>query len=657
MKNTLLSVISLLFCIDALAQVKLPRIFNDDMVLQRDRTIPVWGWAKAKEKITVQFNQQSKAVVAAKDGKWRIDLDAEPAGGPYTLQVKGTNSINIKNVLVGDVWICSGQSNMEMPIGAWGFINNYQEEIKNADYPLIRQFLVPKTTSASPLADLTGGNWQACSPSTAAGFSATAYFFARDLYKQLNIPIGLINTSWGGTHVETWTSKEAFENSPEFSEMIAGMKSISIEELIKERDVIKAKNLRKFQGDTPPTADEIDAWKNSSFDDSKWMKIKAPGMWENQQLEDFDGVVWYRKTIDIPSSAVGKPATLSLAMIDDADVTYINGQQVGATNGYNLDRRYAVPAGVLKTGKNVIAIRVDDTGGGGGIYGDSAAVKLTIGELELSLAGEWAIQVESGAPVSTSIGPNSFPTLLFNGMINPLLPFAIKGAIWYQGETNAGRAYQYRKAFPLMINDWRKQWKQGDFPFYFVQLASWNANNGNSQKGSDWAELREAQSMTLSLPNTGMAVTTDIGDAKDIHPKNKQDVGKRLASIALNKTYGKANVYSGPVYQSHRQEGNKIIITFNNIGSGLNAKDKYGYLRGFEVAGADKIFYYAKAFIEADKVVVYSESVGLPVAVRFGWADDAGENNLFNKEGFPAAPFRTDEWKGITEEVKYGIGK
>jgi sialate O-acetylesterase len=382
----------------------------------------------------------------------------------------------------------------------------------------------------------------------------------------------------------------------------------------------------------------------------------VPQLWEQQEPGDIDGIIWFRKTIEIKAEDAGKPAVIDLAMIDDEDETYLNGEKIGATAVYNLHRKYTIRAGVLKEGKNVIAIKVTDTGGGGGVYGEAVDVKLTIGDKIIPLAGKWLYRIESVKPISLTMGPNSYPTLLFNAMINPLLPFAIKGAIWYQGEANAGRAYQYSKAFPLMINDWRKQWQQGDFPFYFVQLASWNADNGNSEKGSTWAELREAQTQTLSLANTGMAVTTDIGDTKDIHPKNKQEVGKRLAAIALNKTYGMNKEYSGPVYQSFVTEGNKIIISFQHTGSGFMVKDKYGYIKGFEVAGADKKFHYARAVIDGNKLIVMSDEVEKPVAARFGWADDAAEDNLFNKEGFPAAPFRTDNWKGITADAKYKIG-
>ena len=310
------------------------------------------------------------------------------------------------------------------------------------------------------------------------------------------------------------------------------------------------------------------SWKTPSFDDTQWHSLNAPGLWEEQGFDEVDGVIWYRKTISISGSDAGKEAVLELAMIDDSDETFINGIKVGQTiNRYNEKRKYNVPAGVLVEGRNLIAVKVEDTGGGGGIYGEKSDLKLTTNSHNIiPLDGKWQFNIETLTSGTTSIGPNAYPTLLFNAMVNPILNFAIEGAIWYQGESNAGRAYQYRKAFPLMIQDWRNHWKQGDFPFYFVQLASFNANYGTSEHGSSWAELREAQSMTLSLPNTGMAVTTDIGEANDIHPRNKQDVGKRLAAIALNKTYGRNNVFTGPVYKVITVEGEKIRVSFTNVG-------------------------------------------------------------------------------------------
>lgn len=649
-KIALLSFCILLVCC-VYADVRLPKLFADHMVLQRSKPIPVWGWANAKEKITVLFNGQTKTVKAGKDGKWMLQLDAATAGGPFELTVKGKNTITINDVLVGEVWICSGQSNMEWSVRN---TNNAEKEMATANYPMIHHFLVAKDVSDKPLDDIKAGEWKVCSPETVGDFTAVGFFFARELYNELKIPIGLINTSWGGTHSETWTSREAFENSDEFKNMIAGMPNLNLDSLAAEKNRIITKKIQALQPDFGNAINE-DEWKNNNYADTKWPVMQLPALWEQKGLDGVDAVIWFRKTIVLSEADAGKAAILELAAIDDNDITYLNGIKAGATNAWNEKRKYNIPVGVLKAGKNVIAIRVEDTGGGGGVYGDAADMEITIDGKVQSLSGDWQYQVATLQKGNVSVGPNDYPTLLFNAMLKPLIPYAIQGAIWYQGESNAGRAYQYRKAFPLMITDWRTQWNAGNFPFYFVQLASFNSANGNSKNGSTWGELREAQTMTLSLPHTGMAVTTDIGTSNDIHPRNKLDVGKRLAAIALHDVYNKQIEYSGPMYQSMQVNGNKIVITFTHTGSGLVAKDKYGYLKGFEIAGADKEFHYAKAMIQGDKVIVFADEVTNPVAVRFGWTDDAGEDNLFNKEGFPASPFRTDTWKGITEEGKFTI--
>ncbi len=656
MKNILLAALFLIV-FKADANVQLPKFFSNNMVLQRNHTIPVWGWAAKNEKIIVSIHKQTKITKADNLGKWRIDLAEEQAGGPFILTIKATNTIIINNVLFGDVWICSGQSNMDMKIGGWGFVNNYKQEIANANYANIRHFEVQKAVASKPQTNVEGGQWEVCSPQTAANFSAVAYFFARKLNQDLNVPIGLIVTSWGGTNVETWTSKPAFESNDEFKQMISNMPNLDINELMKQKQEnfnIKYKTIKEnLKTDTL----DIAKWKLIEYDDSKWTKINAPMLWEQQGLADFDGEICFRKTIELAKKDAGKEAFVELGTIDDDDETYLNGVKIGETKSYNKARKYHVDAGILKQGKNVIMVMVKDNTGGGGFYGDADNMKLTIADNQQTLAGVWLYKVKSMANPSLTFDPNSYPTLLFNGMLSPLIPYAIKGAVWYQGESNVSRAYQYRKAFPLLITDWRTHWKQGDFPFYFVQLTTFNENNGNSNKGSAWAEMRQSQALTLTLPNTGMAVTTDIGDPKDIHPANKQDVGLRLAQIALNKTYNKENVYTGPVFSSIKIDANKAILSFTNVGSGLKTTDKYGYVKGFEIAGADKKFKYANAKIEGNNIVLYQNEIEKPIAVRFSWADDASESNLFNKEGFPAAPFRTDDWPSVTESVKYEIAK
>jgi len=655
MKVKLFCFVALLFSLSGYSQVRLAKIFGDHMVIQRSQSVPVWGWSSPNEKITVAINEQVKQTQADKNGKWQVKLDPQPAGGPYDLKVAGKDSVVLHDVLVGEVWICSGQSNMEFELSQ---AMHAADEIRDANYPQIRQIKIPRTVSFTPKEDIPSGEWTVCSPATAANYTAVGYFFAREIQKRLHVPVGLINSSWGGTMVETWTSRGAFEKSPEFKDMIAKLPNTNIEDLAKQRKLAmdeKVKALEKAITDSLPESE----WKNPEYNSDAWPKMKEPGLWEsaNMGLDELDGIVWLRKEVSLAAAEAGGPVVLDLGKIDDNDDTYVNGIKVGSTKSYAADRQYTVAPGVFKAGKNVIAVRVEDTGGGGGIYGDSAALQLIAGDHLISLSGDWSFRIARVAAGTSNINPNSYPTLLYNAMISPLIPYGIRGALWYQGEANADRAYEYRTAFPLLITDWRQHWNQGNFPFYFVQLASFNAANGDPEHGSTWAELREAQTMTLSLPNTGMAVTTDIGLSDNIHPTDKQDVGKRLAAIALNNIYGNTMQYSGPVYESMTVNGHQIVLTFTHTGSGLAAKDKYGYLRGFAIAGSDHRFHYAKASVSGNKVIVSSDAVPEPLEVRYAWADDAGDANLYNQEGFPAVPFRTDQWKGLTDGRRYEIGK
>ena len=653
MKRTIAFLLAATLTATVFANITLPKIFGNDMVLQRNKPINIWGWASPNEKVTVQFNKQTKTTTAASNGKWLLALAKENAGGPFKLIVKGNNELVLNNILVGEVWVCSGQSNMEMPIEGWGHINNYTQEIAAANYPMIRHFKVPNIISETLKEDVTGGDWKVCSPATAGDFSAAAYFFARELYNKLKVPIGLINTTWGGTQVETWTSREAFENNAALKYVATATKGVNVENKIKERNENVRKNIEKLQGTFIENVNTED-WKNTSFDDSKWPTIKVPSLWENEGLPGLDGVVWMRKTIEIKADDAGKPALLSLSMIDDNDETFINGVLVGKTIGYNTPRNYTIAVGILKPGKNTIAVKIEDTGGGGGIYGAAKSVKLITASDSISLAGEWLFNVAVIKGGATSVGPNDYPSLLFNAMINPLINCTIRGAIWYQGESNADRAYQYRIAFPLMINDWRKHFKQGDFPFYFVQIATYGSQDANSNNGSNWAELREAQAMALSMPNTGMVVTTDIGNPADVHPKNKLDVGKRLSLLALHDVYKLPGEYASPMYQSIKIAGHTAIVSFKHIGIGLQAKGDTG-VKGFEIAGADKKFVPAEAVIEGGKIKVSANGISQPVSVRYNWVNDASEGNVFNKEGLPLAPFRTDNWPEITASATYKV--
>jgi sialate O-acetylesterase len=632
--------------------VKLPRILSDNMVLQRNTGFRIWGWADEGENIDVTFNTIKLATRADKDGKWMVLFPAMKEGGPYTMIIKGKNEIRLTNIMLGDVWVCSGQSNMEWPLSR---ASNAEKEIAGANYPDIRLFGCPHNVQFTPVDDVETGEWKVCTPENVASFSAVGYFFGVNIYKNLHVPVGLLFTAWGGTNIETWTSRESISSVKEFEGLLKEMKNYDPEKVVARRKAQVDSIFATFGTDEKSMAGDQPVWADPGLDMTTWKNMQLPVLWESAGLFGLDGAVWFRKEFELPQDVASKGIELQLGPVDDSDETWINGKKVGETiNKYNEDRIYNVPSDYLKTGKNVITVRVEDTGGGGGIWGKPEQMKITSGNFQLSLAGQWKFKFNISdvrVDISSFVGPNSYPTLLYNGMIHPFLNFSVTGAIWYQGESNAGRAYQYRTLFPLMINDWRTKWSNPDLSFMFVQLANYMKPPVEPGE-SEWAELREAQLMTLSLPKTGMAVIIDIGEANDIHPKNKQDVGKRLALASLKVTYGQDIVHSGPIYKSMTVTGNKIMLDFDHTGSGLKCNDRYGYLKGFTIAGQDRKFYWAKAFIENDKVVVYSDVVKNPVAVRYAWADNPDDANLYNNEGLPASPFRTDEWPGITVHNK-----
>ena len=649
MKKTFFIITGLALCLFSFSQVQPATIFGDHMVLQRNKPIRIWGSASKGENITVSLHGQSVKIKAGKDGNWQAILPAMTHGGPYTLFIKGKNEISFNDVLIGEVWLCSGQSNMEWTVNN---SDNAAKEIATASYSNIRHITVPKATSLTPEKNIKAANWVICNPTTVANFTAVGYFFAREIYQQLNIPIGLINSSWGGTHVETWTSGSAFFGDPEFASLKPKMPT-SMDAIISQKNAKMDALIEKSQPGLP-TASEVKLFSSAAFDDSQWKKMKVPGLWESQGLPDFDGEVWFRRSFSIPADIRLTDLRLELGMIDDIDSTFINGTFIGSINVYNKKRVYTIPAGLLKN-SNTISVKVMDSGGGGGIYGESEDIGLYIGQTRVPLTGEWNYRIEKVYTDGNSTNPNAYPTLLYNAMISPLVGYGIGGALWYQGESNAGRADQYNTSFPLMINDWRSMWKDS-FPFYFVQLTHWQAGGGTSQNGgSTWAELREAQQNTLRLPYTGMAVITDIGNSADIHPRNKQDVGKRLAMLALLKTFGINVKGESPSLAAMTVKEDKALLTFNNVYAGLQVKNKYGYINGFEIAGSDQQFYYAKAWLDKGKVVVFSEKVTTPVAVRYCWADDPNDVNLFNSEGLPAAPFRTDDWTKKTKGEKFNF--
>jgi sialate O-acetylesterase len=622
----------------AFAEVSLPKIFSDNMVLQRDRALKVWGWAAPNEGVTVSFNGQSVKAKADRNGSWYVAFKPMAYGGPFAMSIKGkSNTISYKNILIGDVWICSGQSNMEWTMKS---TNQAEKEIAESNYPKIRLFNVQKAMSYSPKNDLAGGSWLECTPQTVGDFSAVAYFFGRKLVKELDIPMGLINSSWGGTNIQTWISWDIMSQKGDYKQV--DLKSL--ETMTTNHQA----NRDKYEAALRQDRGLSEKWYESSAPVDEWKKATIPNEFAHTPIGNNDGIAWFRRDFDIPAGVEAKNAVLHLGPIDDTDNTYVNGKQVGSEVEWNKDRVYAISNGLLKAGKNTLVVKVTDTGGGGGLNGKPDQLYLEVDGKRISLAGEWLCRpsVLTSEFGIKDLGPNTFPSQLYNAMIAPITAYAIKGGLWYQGESNAHEAYAYRTLFPELINNWRNKWGY-EFPFFWVQLANFQAADAQPVE-SDWAELREAQSKTLALPQTGQAVIIDIGEAYDIHPRNKQDVGLRLAISALKVAYGKDVVYSGPVYQSMKVEGNKVVLSFANTGTGLITKDKYGYVSGFAVAGADKKFVWAKGYIEGNTVVVYSESVASPVAVRYAWGNNPDDASLYNKELLPASPFRTDTWPGIT---------
>jgi sialate O-acetylesterase len=618
-------------------------LFSDHVVLQRDVPVPVWGWAEPGQRIKVALAGQSVETTANDQGKWSAKLGPYPAGGPHVLEVTGPKSVEVKDILIGDVWVCSGQSNMEWPLI---LANNAEKEVASASYPRLRVFTVPKTIALEPRATVDA-SWQVCTPQTAPGFSAVGYFFGRELGRELNVPIGLIHTSWGGTVAEAWASAGALEAMPDFQK---ALEEIPAETAEQDKPRMKFEDaMAVWWKKNDPGTSEQPPWSDPKLDATSWKTMKLPGHWEQGGLPGFDGLAWFRKDVTLPDTWDAKAATLSLGPIDDRDSTFINGVAVGQMNAWNAPRNYKVPAGLLKAGRNVIAVRVLDTAGNGGFAGEDKDLKLTpAGDLKaepISLAGDWAYKAStplgqlSTPPELTATNPNKV-TVLYNGMIAPLKPFPIKGAIWYQGESNAGRAAQYRKLLPTMIQDWRAAFESGDFPFYIVQLANFLPVQKQPVE-SAWAELREAQYLTTkALPNVGLALAIDIGDAVDIHPRNKQDVGRRLALNALASAYGKDVECSGPVYKAKEIQGPSIRLTFDHLGGGLVAKGSEK-LEGFAIAGADGKYVWADASIDGDTIVVSSPKVEKPANVRYAWADNP-ICNLYNQAGLPAVPFRTD---------------
>ncbi|QNA44224.1 sialate O-acetylesterase [Lacibacter sediminis] len=623
------------------AQVKLPQIVRDSMILQRDIPVNIWGWSAVNEKVSVKFNGKTYKTKGNAEGKWIIKLPATKGGGPYSIDITASNKISIKEILFGDVWFCSGQSNMVHQLNIHDV--TYAKEIAEANDPQIRQFWVPTLTSLQgPQQNLPSGYWKAAVGEDIRPFSAVAYFFAKHLYEKYKVPIGIINASVGGTPIEAWTSEEGLKDFAALQTTIT-----------KNKDTAYLNSLNRRPSNTPRIAPPIDAglsgttkWFDVNYVPKGWRNINIPGFWEDQGVKDLNGVVWYRKEIDIPASMVGKAAKVFLGRIVDADELYINAVRVGNTTYQYPQRRYTVPANVLKAGKNVFVIRVTNNSGKGGFVTDKPYCIFS-GTDTVDLKGTWQYKVGlvnrpfAGGGFGGGINAQNQPAALYNAMVAPEINYTIKGFCWYQGESNAGRPQEYGALQTAQIRDWRNKWNQGELPFLYVQLPGFMDYNYLPSE-SGWAVLRQQQLNALAVPNTAMAVAIDLGEWNDIHPDNKKDVGIRLALAARKLAYKEELVYSGPLYQSAKIDGSKIILSFQHTGSGLITNDGEE-LSEFAIAGADKKFVWAKAKIEGDKIIVWSDEVKEPLYVRYAWADNPVQPNLYNKEGLPASPFTTEK--------------
>ena len=660
-----LMLFSVFFCTLSFSQeisvknpLQLNALFSDHMVLQQSANVSLWGTCTPNEVVYVTGSWGGKSnTIVDTNGHWKLDLETPEAGGPFTIEIQTKfHKKSLVDIMIGEVWLASGQSNMEMPLRGWppnDIIDNSEEEIQKSDYFDVRMFTVQKQLSLNPIGTFKG-SWKVSSPATAGEFSASAYFFARRLYKTLNVPIGIIHTSWGGTPVEAWTSNKVINKIGDFDWFLKTMSTVGLQNEASDW-FSKWKSMAIPSGDKQ--WDQLvvydSEFKQVDYDDSQWSQVYLPGQFDATTKADFDGVMWFRKTIHIRD--LKSDYTLEIEAIDDMDVIYVNGNKVGSFAGANYSsskRAYKVPKTLLKKGANSIAIRAIDIGGPGTVKGPMLLISDS--GSKVSLGGYWsyrmAAEIYKGKlyfygtePLNLKNKTNivkmnpKLPSVLFNAMIHPLIPYTIKGAIWYQGEENVGRAEEYKQLFPAMISDWRERWNN-DFPFYFVQIAPFRYPREKKTALDQSQKLREAQRSTLNTINTGMVVTMDIGNFNNIHPSNKQAVGKRLAGLALANEYGKQLVASGPLFKSIKRRGEILVVNFDEIGSGLISK---GALRGFEIAGLDMIYKVAEANIINNTIELSASTVSNPKYARYGWSDQAVPC-LFNREGLPASSFTSE---------------
>lgn len=629
--------VSLFLATTTFCQVKLPRLISNGMVLQRNTDIKIWGWSAPNEDISIDFINVKYQVKANNTGNWELKLPALNAGGPHVMKIEASNTIEINDILIGDVWVCSGQSNMAMAMS--GVTSYYQSDINNSTNDFIRNFNVPREFEfTSPRTDLNDGFWMKTNPTTVLQYSAAAYFFARDLYTKYQIPVGLIHSSVGGTPIHAWMSEKALKYFPETISEIQLLKNPDYVNNIIQNDI----NLEK-QWDAnliKNDAGVINNWQLNTTDTQNWTDVTV-----GFTKKDI-GSVWYKKDIIVSAQTAANSSLLQLAILIEVDSTYINGKLVGHTNSQYAVRKYQIPANTLVEGKNTITVRLVNNSLTGGFYG---SIFQLVGTNEtIDLKGTWKKKVGfATTSLPTPVNLRWKPTALYNSMIEPLKNYGLKGAIWYQGEGNTGKPSQYSIYLRSMIEDWREVFNNPTMPFIFVQLPNYQAAVANPSE-SNWALLRESQLKTLALPYTGMATTIDVGDPNNLHPLSKKPVGIRLSLAAQKVAYNEQQiVYSGPIYESMKIVNNTIELTFNTLGSLLKFKStgtSIGNHSNFAIAGSNRVFSWAQAKIEGNKIIVWNDAIPNPIAVRYAWGQNPAGQKLFNTEDLPASPFRTDSW-------------
>jgi sialate O-acetylesterase len=616
------------------ADVKLPRLVSDGMVLQREKPITIWGWADEGEQVSLSLGKQTLSTTA-QQGRWQITFKPLTAGGPYTLDIQGKNHLHVKDILIGDVWIAAGQSNMELPLKRVKY--QYPQVITATHLPQIREFSVPVSYAFNgPLDNFQQGQWKTAEPENLPNFSAVGFFFARAIAEKNKTPIGLISIAVGGSPAEAWISETALQKYPHF---VAQLQPFKVDTFVAETIAKDKQSSSTWYGDLAAKDEGLKMhWANTTLEEKDWKSFQVPGYLREQGSDFVQGAVWFRKTVELTAAQATKAATLWLGAIVDGDQVFLNGKEVGQTGYQYPPRIYAVPAELLHAGKNSLSIRVTSYSGNAGFVKDKRYA-LDLGDESVSLAGEWHYKI--GARVDDMAKTTTLhyqPAALFNAKLAPTLRFAMKGVIWYQGESNTGRTTEYGTLFPDLIADWRAHYKQGDFPFVYVQLANFMATKTEPTE-SNWAATREAQRQTLRVKNTAMVVTIDAGEWNDIHPLNKKTVGERLALAAQKIAYGdKKLIISGPNAMTIRRDHHSLLISFDKAGGDLLIANE-GVLQQIAIAGADKKYVWAKAKIHGKQLRVWSDQVLEPKSVRYAWADNPEGANLFNKTGLPASPF------------------